>query len=275
MASITSPDFPDERLIVCRNPDLAAKRAHKRQALLEQPNAIWRAFTPLSRANGNRCAALPHRSGCRRRGRKAQNAQTLRSRHHRYKLTFARKTDASPPRPPPMAFISCAPTSLPRCSTMRPPCGAINPCPRWNVPSVVLKRRSPGPPVRHWLADRPCSRLSCACLPITWSGTCARSWRRCCSMTRTKMPPKPHGKRRGQGPTLTVSGKKQSTGVTAGWTTGSQLPHPTRRSCDLGAKYHRHRGRAKPSANRVHQANQRFSTRAFELAERRIVASKP
>ena len=34
MASITSPDFPDERLIVCRNADLAAKRAHKRQELL-------------------------------------------------------------------------------------------------------------------------------------------------------------------------------------------------------------------------------------------------
>jgi transposase len=35
MASITSPDFPGERLIVCRNPDLAAKRAHKRQELLD------------------------------------------------------------------------------------------------------------------------------------------------------------------------------------------------------------------------------------------------
>jgi hypothetical protein len=34
MASLTSPDFPGERLIVCRNPDLAAKRAHKRQELL-------------------------------------------------------------------------------------------------------------------------------------------------------------------------------------------------------------------------------------------------
>lgn len=34
MASITSPDFPGERLIVCRNPDLAAKRTHKRQELL-------------------------------------------------------------------------------------------------------------------------------------------------------------------------------------------------------------------------------------------------
>jgi transposase len=35
MASITSPDFPAERLIVCRNPDLAAKRAHKRRELLD------------------------------------------------------------------------------------------------------------------------------------------------------------------------------------------------------------------------------------------------
>jgi hypothetical protein len=35
MASITSPDFPGERLIVCRNPDLAAERTRKRQDLLD------------------------------------------------------------------------------------------------------------------------------------------------------------------------------------------------------------------------------------------------
>jgi hypothetical protein len=34
MAAITSPDFPGERLIVCRNPDLARERARKRQDLL-------------------------------------------------------------------------------------------------------------------------------------------------------------------------------------------------------------------------------------------------
>src|ERR1700748_745409 len=34
MASITSPDFPGERLGVCRNPDLAAERARKREELL-------------------------------------------------------------------------------------------------------------------------------------------------------------------------------------------------------------------------------------------------
>src|SRR5690242_15113729 len=34
MASITSPDFPGERLVVCRNPDLAMERARKREELL-------------------------------------------------------------------------------------------------------------------------------------------------------------------------------------------------------------------------------------------------
>ena len=33
MASITSPDFPGERLVVCRNPDLADERARKRDPL--------------------------------------------------------------------------------------------------------------------------------------------------------------------------------------------------------------------------------------------------
>jgi transposase len=34
MASITAPDFPGERLVVCRNPDLAAERSRKREELL-------------------------------------------------------------------------------------------------------------------------------------------------------------------------------------------------------------------------------------------------
>jgi transposase len=34
LAGITSPDYPSERLIVCRNPELAAARRHKREELL-------------------------------------------------------------------------------------------------------------------------------------------------------------------------------------------------------------------------------------------------
>jgi transposase len=35
MAEITADDDPGERLVVCRNPDLAARRCHKRQELLD------------------------------------------------------------------------------------------------------------------------------------------------------------------------------------------------------------------------------------------------
>jgi len=47
MAAITSPDYPDERLIVCRNPDLARERGRKREALLA---ATEKALTAIRRA---------------------------------------------------------------------------------------------------------------------------------------------------------------------------------------------------------------------------------
>ena len=36
LAEVTSPDYPGERLVMCRNPLLAEERARKRQALLDQ-----------------------------------------------------------------------------------------------------------------------------------------------------------------------------------------------------------------------------------------------
>ena len=55
LASITSPDYPGERLIVCKNPDLAAERARKREDLLRATeraleairDAVGRARRPL------------------------------------------------------------------------------------------------------------------------------------------------------------------------------------------------------------------------------------
>ena len=56
LAEVVSPDFPDERLIVCRNPLLAAERARKRDELLaatereldEIAKATQRTKSPLS-----------------------------------------------------------------------------------------------------------------------------------------------------------------------------------------------------------------------------------
>ena len=51
MASITAPEFPGERLIVCRNADLAAERAHKREDLLA---ATERDLTRIKAAVGRK-----------------------------------------------------------------------------------------------------------------------------------------------------------------------------------------------------------------------------
>jgi hypothetical protein len=45
LAEITSPDFPGERLVACRNPVLAAERARKREALLA---ATEKLLTPIA-----------------------------------------------------------------------------------------------------------------------------------------------------------------------------------------------------------------------------------
>ena len=47
MAAITSPDYPDERLIVCRNPELAGERRRKREDLLA---ATEKALAVIQRA---------------------------------------------------------------------------------------------------------------------------------------------------------------------------------------------------------------------------------
>jgi transposase len=95
MASITSPDFPAERLIVCRNPDLAARRAHKRQALLEATER------DLARI----CVAVARRRNPLRGATEIALAVGAVVEKHKMrkhfdlditdtKLTFARKTEA-------------------------------------------------------------------------------------------------------------------------------------------------------------------------------------
>src|SRR3954463_15032152 len=51
MASITAPEFPGERLVVCRNPDLAAERTRKREDLL---TATERDLAPIQAAVARR-----------------------------------------------------------------------------------------------------------------------------------------------------------------------------------------------------------------------------
>jgi hypothetical protein len=64
LAEIASPEFPGERLVVCRNPVLAAERARKREALLaETETALAKVAAMVERGSLRSAAAIGLRAG--------------------------------------------------------------------------------------------------------------------------------------------------------------------------------------------------------------------
>ncbi len=64
LAEITSPEFPGERLVVCRNPALAVERARKREALLAATeDALAKVAAAVSRGRLRDAAAIGLRAG--------------------------------------------------------------------------------------------------------------------------------------------------------------------------------------------------------------------
>ena len=64
LAEITAPAFPGERLVVCRNPALAAERARKREALLvATEDALDKVAAAVSRGRLRSAAAIGLRAG--------------------------------------------------------------------------------------------------------------------------------------------------------------------------------------------------------------------
>jgi len=64
LAEITSPEFPGERLVVCRNPALAAERARKREALLAATeDALAKVAAAVDRGRLRSAAAIGLRAG--------------------------------------------------------------------------------------------------------------------------------------------------------------------------------------------------------------------
>ena len=95
MAGITSPDYPGERLVVCRNPQLARRRAWKREELLKATEADLSAV---------RDATLRQRNPLRGKAEIGLKAGAVLNRHKMGKhfdltigedsFAFRRKTDA-------------------------------------------------------------------------------------------------------------------------------------------------------------------------------------
>ena len=193
MASISAPDFPGERLVVCRNPDLAAERRRKREDLLA---ATQRDLTRIQ------AAVARKRDPLRGTAAIALALGAVVDKHKMAKhfdldiadaaFNFTRKAAAIAAEAATDGLYVVR-TSLPaEAPTTRRRCAATNRSPGWNGPSAVSRpsicrsaRCTTGWPTG-------CAHMSSsACWRTFWSGTCVSAWHRCCSMTPTRRPPTP------------------------------------------------------------------------------------
>ena len=147
LAEITSPDFPGERLIACRNPHEAAKRARTRESLLQ-----------ATEADLGTIAAQVAACGSRTRTRSASGPG--RSSINERSPSTSSSTSASSGSP----GTATRPPSTPK----RPRTGSTSSAPP--SPHKPSTPPQPWPPTRTWRTSNATSGTS---RPTTW--TCAPS----------------------------------------------------------------------------------------------------
>ena len=146
MASITSPDFPGERLIVCRNRALAAERARKREDLLAATErdlariaaAVARKREPLRGTAEIGLASVPCSTSTRWPSTSPSTSPTAAS-------ALLARPRKSLPRRRSTASMSCAPACPPRRSMTQLRCAATNPSAWWSAPSAASRPSTPTP----------------------------------------------------------------------------------------------------------------------------------
>lgn len=124
MAEITSPDYPGERLVVCKNPLLGEERARKREALVvATETALKRTQARVEREKNplRGAAAIGRAIG-------AVLAKSQVGKHFQIEIgetsfSFSRNEPPWPRKLLWTAFMCCAPALPPRRPTLRPPCG--------------------------------------------------------------------------------------------------------------------------------------------------------
>ena len=226
------PTFPGERLIVCRNRDLAAERARKREALLvatERELARIQAQVPRKDA---RCAAPPRSAWRSAQCSTQEDGQALRPRDPRRPSSWQRRVDqiAEEAR---LDGIYVIRTSVPAehldaAETVQ----AYKDLSRVerafrSMKTVDLEIR----PIRHWTADRACARMSSsACSPTMSSGICGRPWRRSCSTTPTSPPPGQSGLRRSRDRAFRRRQDQEGDQALGRWPASHELRRPHRAS---------------------------------------------
>ena len=130
LAEITSTEFPDERLVVCRNPHLAAERARKREDLLaateRELDKVTASVDQPPRAPARR-RRRHDRAARRPRDQQVQGRQALRAADHR-RLVHLPAQDRADRRRRPRSTGStcCAPPAPPTSSPPKRSCASTS-----------------------------------------------------------------------------------------------------------------------------------------------------
>jgi hypothetical protein len=241
LAEITAPDFPGERLVVCKNPLLAEQRARKREDLLRATEAAF----------GQLADKIAHG---RDPNGKDKIARAVGRIENRYKLAkhfdIATAEDGftahrNPARTVQEArldgFLSSAPAL--RIKPWRQMTWSA-PTRGWRGSSApfAASRRSICTSARSITGSlRGCARMSfSACSPVTSNGTCASGSNQSCLMMMTRWPP-PVSAPRSSPPNprhRRIAQARRQTHPRG--PTGPQLPKPTARSGHLHAELDDH-----------------------------------
>ena len=258
MASITSPDFPGERLVVCRNPDLAADRARTREELLA---ATEKDLTRIKAAVERKRDPLRGTAAIALAVGEVLNTYKMK-KHFALEITdaafsFTRKTAeiAAEAATDGLYVVrtSLSEATLDDAATVR------------SYKSLALVERAfrciktvdlHVRPVYHWLADRVRAHVFLCMLAyyLEWH------MRRCLAPmlfddTDKDSRRSAASERGGAGAAFEGRGQEADDRPDRGRIAGAQLPLAAGRSGDPGAQHHHHRDHPALSAHRADQAN--------------------
>ena len=192
IASITAPDFPGERLVVCRNPHLAAERTRKREELLAATERdLARIQAAVTRKRDPLRGSVEIALAAGKVINKYKIAKHLDLNIADTAFSFARKT-AEITAEAAADGVYVIRTSLPAeafddATTVRSykSLALVERAFRCIKPSICTS----APCITGWpIASARMS--SCVCWPIIWNGTGVSAWRQCCLTTPTSRPPK-------------------------------------------------------------------------------------
>ena len=188
LAEISSPDYPGERLIACRNPLLAEERARKREDLLQATERELDKIVAATRRNRGR---LKGKGKIGLRVGKVLNRYKV-GKHFKLEITeegfsyqWATEKIATEAALDGVYVIRTS-VSADTLNAEEAVCrykdlSAVEQAFR-SLKTVDLKVR----PIYHRLSDRMRGHIRSACWPTMWNGTCAVCWPPCSLMTKNR-----------------------------------------------------------------------------------------